>query len=34
MIRDLNVRFTDKLSLYSMRLQNQIRNVHAKFKRH
>ena len=33
-IHDLNVRFTNKLSSHSMRLWNQICDLHAKLKRH
>ncbi len=33
-IHDLDIKFTDKSSSYSMRLQNQIRSVYAKFKHH
>ncbi len=32
-IHDLDIKSIDKLSSHSMRLQNQICNVHAKFKR-
>ncbi len=31
-IHDFNVKFTDRLNLHSIRLQNQIHNVYAKFK--
>ncbi len=31
-IYDLNIKFTSRSDLHDMRLQNQIYNVHAKFK--